>query len=54
MVEPLALILCVKEVVGQAVGSAVDVGDTKEEGDAEFVCVMVSLNEPKEAETEAL
>lgn len=54
MVEPLTLILCVKEVVGQALGSAVDVSDTKEEGDEDGLCVIVSLAEPKEAEADPL
>jgi hypothetical protein len=29
-------------------------GDSEEEGDADAVCVVVSLAEPKEAEAEAL
>ena len=46
--------LCVKEVVGQAVDMPLTLGDSEEEGDAEAVCVTVSLTEAKEAEADPL
>jgi hypothetical protein len=54
VVEPLWLILCVKEVVEHSVDMPLTLGDSEEEGDADAVCVIVSLAEPKEAEAEPL
>jgi hypothetical protein len=46
--------LCVKEVVGQALASPVDVREPGTEEDADAVCVMVSLSEANEAEADPL
>jgi hypothetical protein len=54
VVDWLVLRLCVKEVVGHALASPVDVREPDTEGDADAVCVMVSLTEAKEAEADPL